>query len=104
MSAAVGMTPAAAAPKISAGSAWSRSSPIAIGMNGTSRYGQPEPDSRKRRRSATSSGELAQVAVGFDAPPAGDGVQLVGQLPAIGAWVALVVGGGALERHAAGVV
>ena len=56
MSAAVGMTPAAAAPKISAASAWPNSSTTAIGMNGTSRYGQPEPDRRNgalwsRRRS-----------------------------------------------------
>ena len=54
MSAAVGTTPAAAAPKMIAASAWLSSSRIAIGMNGTSRYGQPEPDSRKRRAFATA--------------------------------------------------
>ena len=37
MSAAVGMTPSAAAPKITIAPAWASSSAIAIGMNGTSR-------------------------------------------------------------------
>src|SRR5256885_3160845 len=47
MSAAVGMTPRAEAKKIRLGPPCARSSTTAIGMNGTRRYGQPEPDVRK---------------------------------------------------------
>ncbi len=41
MSAAVGMIPSAETTKTTASSAPARSSTIAIGMNGVSRYGQP---------------------------------------------------------------
>jgi hypothetical protein len=48
--AAVGMTPRAAVKKIGVAPAWNSSRPMARGMNGTSRYGQPSPLSRNRRR------------------------------------------------------
>ena len=48
MSAAVGMTPSAEAAKMIVASACVSSSTIAIGMNGTSRYGQPSPLRRNR--------------------------------------------------------
>ena len=50
ISAAVGITPSAEATKMIVALACTSSSTIAIGMNGTSRYGQPSPLSRKRRR------------------------------------------------------
>jgi hypothetical protein len=50
MRAAVGITPSAEVTKISVALAWANSSTIATTMNGTSRYGQPSPLSRKRRR------------------------------------------------------
>ena len=46
ISAAVGITPAAEVKKIRPAAAPARSSAIAIGMNGTSRYGHPSPLSR----------------------------------------------------------
>jgi hypothetical protein len=46
MRAAVGMTPSAEAKKTITGLAWTTSSRIAARMNGTSRYGQPCPESR----------------------------------------------------------
>ena len=51
ISAAVGITPSAEVMKIALALACENSSTIAIGMNGTSRYGQPEPLNRNRRRS-----------------------------------------------------
>ena len=48
MSAAVGTTPSADEKNTMIGSAPVRSSTIAIAMNGTSRYGQPEPLNRNR--------------------------------------------------------
>jgi hypothetical protein len=48
ISAAVGITPRAEAEKIRAALAPAMSSAIAIGMNGTSKYGQPSPVSRRR--------------------------------------------------------
>ena len=56
ISAAVGITPSAEATKISDALACVSSSAIAIGMNGTSRYGQPDPESRNRRRLKRSAG------------------------------------------------
>ncbi len=50
ISAAVGITPSAEVMKISDARACENSSTIAIGMNGTSRYGQPAPLNRNRRR------------------------------------------------------
>src|SRR5688572_20402151 len=50
MSAAVGMTPSAEVTKISVALACANSSAIATAMNGTSRYGQPSPLKRNRRR------------------------------------------------------
>src|SRR4051794_13699907 len=50
MSAAVGITPAADAKKISVGLACATSSTTAIGMNGTRRYGHPWPEVRKLPR------------------------------------------------------
>ena len=49
ISAAVGMTPSADDVKTSAAPAWARSRAMAIGMNGTRRYGHPSPLIRKRR-------------------------------------------------------
>src|SRR3978361_1027803 len=49
ISAAVGITPSADDAKMSPAPAWARSSAIAIGMNGTRRYGHPSPLNRKRR-------------------------------------------------------
>src|SRR5215213_10383369 len=51
ISAAVGITPSAELKKMTVGETCARSSAIASGMNGTSRYGQPLLLSRKRRRS-----------------------------------------------------
>ena len=48
MSAAVGTTPSADEKNTMIGSAPARSRTIAIAMNGTSRYGQPEPLNRNR--------------------------------------------------------
>ena len=48
MSAAVGMTPSAEAAKMAVAGACASSSTIAIGMNGTSRYGHPSPLRRSR--------------------------------------------------------
>ena len=56
ISAAVGITPSAEATKMIEALACVSSSTIAIGMNGTSRYGQPDPDSRNRRRLKRSAG------------------------------------------------
>src|SRR3954454_21123841 len=50
ISAAVGITPAADAKKISVGLACATSSTTAIGMNGTRRYGHPWPEVRKLPR------------------------------------------------------
>ena len=50
ISAAVGTTPSAEAKKTRIGSAWARSRTTAMTMNGTSRYGHPDPLNRKRRR------------------------------------------------------
>ena len=60
MSAAVGMTPSAAAPKIRPASACASSSAIAIGMNGTSRYGQPDPLKRNLRSRRHDGGKVAR--------------------------------------------
>ena len=54
MRAAVGITPSADAAKISTGSAWMNSSRMATGISGTSRYGQPSPDTKKERFVGTS--------------------------------------------------
>jgi hypothetical protein len=51
ISAAVAITPAADATKMIVALACASSSAIAIGMNGTSRYGQPAPLNRNRRTS-----------------------------------------------------
>ncbi len=56
MSAAVGTTPSADEKKTMIASAPTRSRTIAIGMNGTSRYGQPWPLNRKRRTDAAAYG------------------------------------------------
>ena len=62
ISAAVGITPSAEATKISVASACASSSAIAIGMNGTSRYGQPAPLSRNRRRLKPCEGAGADTS------------------------------------------
>jgi hypothetical protein len=64
MSAAVGITPSADVTKITLALACASSSTIAIGMNGTSRYGQPAPLSRKRRRLNPVSGAAAVMEAG----------------------------------------
>ena len=51
MSAAVGMTPSAEAKNVTTAPAWTSSNTMAIGMKGTSRYGQPWLVMRNRRRS-----------------------------------------------------
>ena len=59
--AAVGITPRAAATKIGVAPAWSSSSTMATGMNGTSRYGQPSPLSRnllRLKRGSRSAGAV----------------------------------------------
>ena len=45
-----------------------------------------------------------EVALGVDAPAAADLGELVAERPAVGPLLALVLGAGALQRHAAGVV
>jgi hypothetical protein len=50
MRAAVGMIPRAAVKKIAAAEAWAMSKPIATGMNGTRRYGQPRGVNRNAVR------------------------------------------------------
>src|SRR4051794_28534358 len=57
--AAVGITPRAAAPKMSEGDAPATSSAIATGMNGTRKYGQPEPLRRKRSTAPKTRRRLA---------------------------------------------
>ena len=64
ISAAVGITPSADVMKISDADACESSSTIAIGMNGTSRYGQPVPLSRKRRRLKPLWGAPAVIGAG----------------------------------------
>ncbi len=61
ISAAVGMTPAAEVRKITVADACISSRTIAIGMKGTSRYGQPVPLRRKRRRSNPPEGAPAVI-------------------------------------------
>src|SRR5213075_866878 len=49
-------------------------------------------------------GGLAQVALGVDSPALGQLGEIVVDRPAVGARLALVVRGGALKQHRAGVV
>ena len=57
MSAAVGMTPSAEAKNVTTAPACASSKTIAIGMKGTSRYGQPWLDMRNRRGSTEGGGD-----------------------------------------------
>ena len=71
--------------------------------------GQVGMDAVKRSRhskveSARSGRGAGQVAIGIDAPALADRGQLLVERPAVGALLALVLGAGALQRHAAGVV
>src|SRR4051794_40467850 len=61
ISAAVGMTPSAEAPKMTDAEAPAISSTIASGMNGTSRYGHPSPE-KKKPRSRLTRQELTEDA------------------------------------------
>ena len=64
MSAAVGMTPSAEAKKIATAPACASSSTIAIGMNGTSRYGQPWLVLRNRRSSTEAAETTGRQSAG----------------------------------------
>src|SRR4051794_30382900 len=62
MIAAVGTTPSADEKNTSAADAPITSNRTAIGMNGTSRYGHPEPLNRKRRRLKDSAAAVTGSA------------------------------------------
>ena len=70
--AAVGMTPSADVAKIADAPAPATSRAIAIGMNGTSRYGQPLPN-RNRVTAGLAAGQDRRALLGLGDVPAGRG-------------------------------
>src|SRR4051794_1782912 len=60
INAAVGTTPSTEAPNTTTAEALAASSATATGMNGTSRYGQPSPLVRKRRRENGARAEVTE--------------------------------------------